>query len=142
MPRKTFDASFTPLSTVWWQHDIEKNEKESNKLNASVQKLLDIIADDDTLTELNKLQKYQEGIERNMIKAEKEIEFYEQNDMCGTCNQELSEDHKTKMISVHHGKMHESGTALMSLSHKIEDVKSQLDEVNNCLLYTSDAADE
>ena len=91
----------------------------------------DIIADDDTLTELNKLQKYQEGIERNMMKAEKEIEFYEQNDMCGTCNQELSEDHKTKMISEHHGVMHQNGNALLELSNKIKVLKGRLTEVTN-----------
>ena len=110
--------------------DIEKNENETNKLNKSVETLLDSIANDDSVNELDQLQKFKEGIERNMLKAETEIEFYEQNDTCGTCNQELSEDHKTKMISEHHGKMHESGSALLSLSNKIDDVKSRLVKVN------------
>ena len=47
------------------------------------------------------------------MKFEEEIEFYEQNDTCSTCNQELSEEHKEKMIEEHHGKMHESGNALL-----------------------------
>ena len=110
--------------------DIEKNENETNKLNKSVETLLDSIANDDSVNELDQLQKFKEGIERNMLKAETEIEFYEQNDTCGTCNQELSEDHKTKMISEHHGKMHQSGSALISLSDKINDAKSKMDKVN------------
>ena len=110
--------------------DIEKNENETNKLNKAIEELLDSISNDDSITELNQLQKFQEGIERNIMKTEKDIEFYEQNDSCFTCNQELSEEHKNKMIAEHHGKMHESGTALVSLAHKITDVKSRQDKVN------------
>ena len=110
--------------------DIEKNENETNKLNKSIEKLLDSISNDDSTNNLNQLQKFQEGIERNMMKAETEIEFYEQNDTCSTCNQELSEEHKEHMISEHHGKMHKSGTALLELSNKIENAKSRLDKVN------------
>ena len=110
--------------------DIEKNQKEVGKLNNNVDELLKSISNDDSSNELTQLEKFKEGIERNMLKAEQEIEFYEQNDTCGTCNQELSEDHKTKMISEHHGKMHQSGSALISLSDKINDAKSKMDKVN------------
>ena len=110
--------------------DIEKNQKEIGKLNKNVDELLKSISNDDSSNELAQLEKFKEGIERNMLKAEREIEFYEQNDTCGTCNQELSEDHKAKMISEHHGKMHQSGSALISLSDKINDAKSKMDKVN------------
>jgi DNA repair exonuclease SbcCD ATPase subunit len=110
--------------------DIEKNESETNKLNKSIEKLLASISNDDSITKLNQLQKFQEGIERNIMKAEKDIEFYEQNDTCSTCSQELSEEHKTKMIDEHHGLMHKSGTALLQLGNKIVDVKSRQDKVN------------
>ena len=33
------------------------------------------------------------------------------------------------MIEEHHGKMHESGNALLSLANKIEDSKSQIDKI-------------
>ncbi len=109
--------------------DIEKNEIESKKLSESVEELLEIISSDSSIDEFNKLEKYRDGIERNILKAEKEIEFYEQNDTCGTCNQELDEEHKSNMISEHHGKMHAWSDGLMTLSGKISGVKIKMDEI-------------
>ena len=111
------------------QSDIEFNEEEIKKLNDAIEKLLDSISNDNTTKELSKLQSFQQGIERNILKAENEIEFYEENDTCSICNQDLSDEHKTKMISEQHGKMHEGGTALVTLSHKIDKVKTKLDIV-------------
>jgi len=111
------------------QEDIKKNEEEIAKLNKLNNELIKTIENDESQKRLNTLEKFQSGIERTMMKCEDEIEFYEQNDTCSTCNQELSEEHKTKMISEHHGKMHESGTALLSIGHKIDDAKSQLDKI-------------
>ena len=111
------------------QSDIEFNEEEIKKLNDAIEKLLDSISNDNTTKELSKLQSFQQGIERNILKAENEIEFYEENDTCSICNQDLSDDHKTKMISEQHGKMHEGKNALVTLSHKIDKVKIKLDIV-------------
>ncbi len=109
--------------------EIETNQIEVSKLNTTVEGLLNSIENDNSVEELKKLETYEKGIERNILKAEKEIEFYEQNDMCGTCNQELDEEHKSNMITEHHGKMHAGKTAIMSLAGKISDVKYRLDEV-------------
>ena len=111
------------------QKDIKKNEEEITKLNGGNKKLLESMKDDGTQKRLDDLLKFQSGIERKIMKLEQEIEFYEQNDTCSTCSQELSEEHKEKMIGDHHGKMHESGTALLSLANKIEDSKSQINKI-------------
>ena len=66
-----------------------------------------------------------------MLAAEQDIEFYEQNDTCSTCSQELSEEHKTKMITAHHGVMHASKGGLWELGNKIKDLKKRLEEVTN-----------
>ena len=111
------------------QKDIKKNEEEIAKLNEENGKLLESIKNNESQKRLDDLLKFQAGIERKIMKLEEEIEFYEKNDTCSTCNQELNEKHKEKMIGEHHGKMHESGNALLSLSHKIEDAKSQIDKI-------------
>ena len=110
--------------------EIETNQIEVSKLNTTVEGLLNSIENDNSAEELKKLETYEKGIERNILKAEKEIEFYEQNDTCGTCNQELDEEHKSNMITEHHSKMHAGKTAIMSLAGKISDVKYRLDEVS------------
>ena len=113
------------------EEDIDKNEKELKRLNSVVQDLMESIAEDKTANTLKELEGYQRGIEQKMLIAEKEIEFYEDNDTCGTCNQDLNEEHKTKMISEHHGTMHKNGTALLELGNKIKDLQTRLDEVTN-----------
>ena len=92
---------------------------------------MDSISNDKTAQTLRELEGYQEGIERKMLAAEKEIEFYEQNDTCSTCSQELNEEHKKKMISAHHGILHTSKGGLWELGNKIKELKKRLEEVTN-----------
>ena len=113
------------------ERDINNNEVEIESLNTKIQELMDSISNDKTAQTLKELEGYQDGIERKMLAAEKEIEFYEQNDTCSTCSQELSEEHKTKMISAHHGIMHTSKGGLWELGNKIKNLKKRLEEVTN-----------
>ena len=110
--------------------DVSNNEGEVDRLNRTIKELMDSISDDKTAQTLKELEGYQGGIERKIISSEKEIEFYEQNDICSTCNQDLGEEHKSKMIEEHHGSMHKNGTALLQLGNKIKDLESRLDHVS------------
>jgi len=112
------------------ERDIDINEVEIDRLNTTIKELMDSISTDKTAQNLKELEGYQKGIERKMLSSEKEIEFYEQNDTCSTCNQELGEEHKSKMIEEHHGMMHKSGSALLQLGNKIKDLESHLDHVS------------
>ena len=110
--------------------DVSNNEGEVDRLNRTIKELMDSISDDKTAQTLKELEGYQGGIERKIISSEKEIEFYEQNDICSTCNQDLGEEHKSKMIEEHHGSMHKNGTALLQLGNKIKNLESRLDHVS------------
>jgi DNA repair exonuclease SbcCD ATPase subunit len=110
--------------------DVSNNEGEVDRLNKTIKELMDSISDDKTAQTLKELEGYQGGIERKIMSSEKEIEFYEQNDTCSTCNQDLGEEHKSKMIEEHHGSMHKNGTALLQLGNKIRDLESRLDHVS------------
>ena len=112
------------------ESDINTNEEEVDRLNTTVKKLMDEISKDKTAQTLEEWKGFQSGIERKMMSSENEIEFYEKNDICLTCNQELSEEHKHKMIEEHHGLLHESGGALLRLGNKIEDLQTRLDYVS------------
>ena len=113
------------------ESDIVKNEEEMTSLNTKIQELMDSITNDKTAQTLKELEGYQKSIEQKVLNAEKEIEFYEQNDTCSTCSQDLSEEHKTKMISEHHGIMHASRTGLLDIGNKIKNLKTRLTEVTN-----------
>ena len=112
------------------ERDIDINEVEIDRLNTTIKELMGSISKDKTAQNLKELEGYQKGIERKMLSSEKEIEFYEQNDTCSTCNQELGEEHKSKMIEEHHGTLHKSGSALLQLGNKIKDLESHLDHVS------------
>ena len=112
------------------ESDINTNEEEVDRLNTTVKKLMDEISKDKTAQTLEEWRGFQSGIERKMLASEGEIEFYEKNDICLTCNQELGEEHKSKMIEEHHGLIHESGTALITLGHKIDDLQLRLVQVS------------
>jgi len=112
------------------ERDIGNNEEEIDRLNTTIKELMDSILGDKTAQTLEEWKGFQSGIERKMMSSEDEIEFYEKNDTCSTCNQELGEEHKSKMIAEHHGLMHESGVALLKLGHKIVDLESRLVQVS------------
>jgi len=112
------------------ERDIGNNEEEIDRLNTTIKELMDSISGDKTAQTLEEWRGFQSGIERKMMSSEDEIEFYEKNDICLTCNQELGEEHKSKMIAEHHGLMHESGVALLKLGHKIVDLESRLVQVS------------
>ena len=112
------------------ERDIGNNEEEIDRLNTTIKELMDSISGDKTAQTLEEWKGFQSGIERKMMSSEDEIEFYEKNDTCSTCNQELGEEHKSKMIAEHHGLMHESGVALLKLGHKIVDLESRLVQVS------------
>ena len=112
------------------ERDIGNNEEEIDRLNTTIKELMDSISGDKTAKTLEEWRRFQSGIERKMMSSEDEIEFYEKNDICLTCNQELGEEHKSKMIEEHHGLLHESGAALLKLSHKIVDLESRLVQVS------------
>jgi len=112
------------------ERDISNNEEEIDRLNTTIKELMDSISGDKTAQTLEEWRGFQSGIERKMMSSENEIEFYEKNDTCSTCNQELGEEHKSKMIAEHHGLLHERGVALLKLGHKIVDLESHLDHVS------------
>jgi DNA repair exonuclease SbcCD ATPase subunit len=60
---------------------------------------------------------------------EKNIGFYEQHDVCPTCNQGLDETHKQEAISTHTHKIEEVQLAIESLSKELEDIETRLDEI-------------
>jgi len=112
------------------ERDIGNNKEEIDRLNTTIKELMDSISGDKTAKTLEEWRRFQSGIERKMMSSEDEIEFYEKNDICLTCNQELGEEHKSKMIAEHHGLLHERGVALLKLGHKIVDLESRLDHVS------------
>ena len=121
------------------KRDIQKHEKAIADYRESIDKILDknkelndSIADEKGVRkEVTKLLDYQKGIEKGILKCEEDIEFYEKTEICDTCKQQISEDHRENMIEEFHGKMHELSGGLMQLGKKLKVQKNRIEEIEN-----------
>ena len=119
------------------KRDIQKHEKAITDYRESIDKILDknkelndSIADEKGVRkEVAKLHDYQKGIEKGILKCEEDIEFYEKTEICDTCKQQISEDHRENMIEEFHGKMHELSGGLMQLGKKLKVQEDRIAEI-------------
>ena len=121
--------------------DIKEHEKflkqhkiEIDQYSEKNQTLSDSISDEQRVREkVNTLSTYEQGIEKNIIKFEEEIEFYEKNETCGVCRQNIPEDFRENMINDFHGKMHESGNAILKIGLDINGQNTRIAEIDKIL---------
>jgi DNA repair exonuclease SbcCD ATPase subunit len=59
----------------------------------------------------------------------KEIEFYESNDNCPTCKQDLDEEHKETHVAEKQAKKEELALALEQIARTIEDSTNRMEEI-------------
>jgi DNA repair exonuclease SbcCD ATPase subunit len=127
---------------------INKNEKDINeheKFLKNYKKDIDDFVDKNkTLSEsisdqkkvrekVNTLSDYARGIEKNIMKFEDEIEFYENNETCGVCRQNIPENFRKGMIEDFHAKMHKSGQAILKLGFDKREQTERIKEIDDVL---------
>ena len=117
--------------------DIEKHEETIKEYQKTIDNLLgknktlnDSISDEKKVRgEVDSLFDYQKGIESRINECNEEMEFYEKNSHCDTCEQEIPEEHRETMKSKFHGKMHQLSSGLISLGFKLKDQEKRLKEI-------------
>ena len=67
-----------------------------------------------------KLEKYEDEINKNLKKVEKEIEFYRKNTDCPTCKQTIDEDHRECEITEKQKKKTELGDAVSKIDEELQ----------------------
>ena len=117
--------------------DIEKHEETIKEYQKTIDNLLgknktlnDSISDEKKVRgEVDSLFDYQKGIESRINECNEEMEFYEKNSHCDTCEQEIPEEHRETMKSKFHGKMHQLSSGLISLGFNLKDQEKRLKEI-------------
>ena len=117
--------------------DIEKHEETIKEYQKTIDNLLgknktlnDSISDEKKVRgEVDSLLDYQKGIESRINECNEEMEFYEKNSHCDTCEQEIPEVLRETMKSKFHGKMHQLSSGLISLGFKLKDQEKRLKEI-------------
>ena len=118
--------------------DIEKHEEflKTHKENISqiikkIEKLNESISDEsNTRGKIDSLHDYQRDIEKNIDKYEDEIEFYEKNEACNTCRQDIPKTFRKSMIENFHAKMHECGRALLKIGNTLKEKEKRICEID------------
>jgi len=126
--------------------EIETSQNQIKDLNRDIkgiQKHIDILQskiDDKPLVESKskKLVQLEAKLESNIQKIKKEIEFYESNDQCPTCKQEIEESFKQKSILEKQEKQETQRTGLVDIGKQIESVNARIEEINKLIKHISD----
>ena len=121
--------------------DIEEHEeflkthKENiNQIIKKIEELNESISDESNARgKIDSLHDYQRDIEKNIDKYEDEIEFYEKNEACNTCRQDIPKTFRKSMIENFHAKMHECGQALLKIGNVLQEKEKRIHEIDTIL---------
>ena len=119
---------------------IEETQKEIVKLNEEVEKHQDLvlslmgsIADEKTsYTKNREMDKYRSQINKNLKKLHKDKRFFENNENCPTCEQDINEEFKKNKLGDLSDDLDEMNDGLVKLEGEIDKVCLRLEEISSC----------
>jgi len=118
---------------------IEEVKAEIAGLNATVEEEKNIcdtleqsINDaDDKRTKRSELSSLLKKLGEKIKTQETSITFYEEHDVCPTCNQNMDDDLRTTAKETHKHKIDEIQTAIQTLTEKITEIDNRLTEISD-----------
>ena len=128
------------------QKKIEESWDQIGDYNNKIKSVQDNITDlQDHMGDVDKQQKkhkklesYQEEINKNVRKLEKEIDFYNKNTDCPTCKQNIDDDHRECEIHSKEEKKNELSDAITKLD---EEMKSSYEVIEQMTEYQGKISD-
>ena len=122
-----------------YEKDIKKSldEKQSrlkqiSELNKTVEDFLNEVADTNEVNEKHdKLTEYQRSILRNVDAEQKNITFFESNDDCPTCKQNIDHAFKHKEIIQKQEKIKEFKSAVDKIDEELESTRARLSAIQS-----------
>jgi len=120
-------------------YKIEETEKQITKLNNEivnhqerVDELMKSITDKISVDKKNQeLDKYRSQIIKNLRKFNKDKKFYEENQICPTCEQNILEDFKKHKCDVISDDIEEMDEGLNKLDIEVQKVYKRIGEISN-----------
>ena len=125
-------------------HKIGKFETTINETNTNIEDLLGKVDEKTTVIgektssisdrdpqgdRLKQAMDISKTLETKRQRIIKEIEFYESNDNCPTCKQDLDEKHKETHVAEKQAKKEELALALEQIARTIEDSTNRMEEI-------------
>lgn len=109
---------------------IEDANHEINKWEARVESLSESIKDQSkSKTKKSKIIELESKIETRIRQLKKEIKFFEDNEHCPTCKQEIDEQFKSEKVETKNKQLLEVDEALLKLTKELEGIETRLSEI-------------
>ena len=102
---------------------VSSKKKETSSLESTI---LDAKEKRDKRTKMEDLLR---KLADKIKNQEKSITFYEQHEVCPTCNQTMDEQHRHNTIDSHNVTIEEVQKAITTLTEELETVEARLDEI-------------
>ena len=132
----------TEQNTTQKENQIEKHEKKIEELNSQNVHLSEKVQNDhDPIqeklksfnTKKSNLLSYSATFKTQMTTITKDAKFYEDNESCPTCSQDISTDLRDKKLFEAQSKAKELKSAMDKITEESTDVESNIDELNQLL---------
>lgn len=111
---------------------IESLQKDIGLIQKHIDVLLKKVSDEKLVnSKLKKLFQLEAKIETNIKKNEKDIQFYEQNDNCPTCQQNIEEHHRDQQIRERKNKVSNQQTGLKEIETEVTKLNERIAQIEN-----------
>tara|TARA_Y100000593_G_C4287464_1_gene326310 strand:- start:106 stop:1770 length:1665 start_codon:yes stop_codon:yes gene_type:complete len=113
------------------ENAIDSLEAEVDDNQVKAKDLLNSISDEsDVNKKLNDIRNIESKLEDKKKKFKRDIKFYEDNDTCPTCDQDINEDIKNTKITESHSKLTEIIDAMEQLEKELEKENTRLLDIH------------
>jgi DNA repair exonuclease SbcCD ATPase subunit len=132
-----------------YKNEIETNNKEVSKLQEEIKELqhkvkslFDVVKDrDDCPKRLLKMEGLEQQLKNKIKTIQKSVKFYEENDTCPSCKQDIEEHHKTSMFDDKANEQKEVEDGISELTENINTTNERMTEINE-ILNSIDSLDD
>jgi len=113
---------------------IEDAQKEVDVLIEHVSDFDDIKKQNKDLTQkLNEIQKFEYGIKQKLGEIKRDIDFYDNNEQCPTCSQDIEDSFRQNVKNSKSKKIAEYEEGLKALSDKSQKINFRIEQISKIL---------
>jgi DNA repair exonuclease SbcCD ATPase subunit len=118
------------------ENQIKELAKKVNNVDKQIEKLQKEIVDEDAVSKkINKISKLQNQIEAKISILQSDLEFFENNDNCPTCKQNIVEEFRNKSIEEKNSQIKETQDGLKLLAVEYDTVNNRFNQIVNFISH-------
>jgi DNA repair exonuclease SbcCD ATPase subunit len=120
--------------------ELSEKNVESGKIVTALKRI--VSKQPEVKQKIAEIEKFQFAINSKTKRISEEIWFFEENETCPTCLQEINEDHKAHVLETKEKKKQELEVGLEDLTNKLKDVYKDNQEIHDALVKSVNAQND